>query len=277
MEEFNLKILLNKFTIYQYMSVFLIILALISAFFYGFGINALLPVLISVLTAVILDLLINYYRFKNLEFPYSALISGLFIGGLLAQDLKLYIYVSAAAIAILSKHLIKVHGKHIFNPANLGILTVFIIFNAPNTWWISSPLYLVVLFGIFILCRQRRFDLALSFIAAYSILHAFIPEPAMFGGMPMMRNMPMMMSNFYQSFISQSTIFFFAMFMLIEPKTHPAARKQRIFYGILVAAMLIGIEIYNPRFGIPFVLAVANLLVPLLNRISFEFRKRNAQ
>ena len=67
------------------------------------------------------------------------------------------------------------------------------------------------------------------------------------------------------------------MFMLLEPKTNPAARKQRIFYGILAAFMLIGIEIYNPVFGIPFVLAVANLFVPLLNRISFEFRKKNIQ
>ena len=255
------------------MSFFLIILTLISVFFYGFGINALIPVVISVLTAVILDLLIDYYKFKTLEFPYSAFITGLFIGGLLAQDLKLYIYVSAAAIAILSKHLIKVQGKHIFNPANIGILMVFIVFNAPNTWWIPSPLYLVILFGLVILWRQRRFDLALSFIAAYYIMHAFIPEPSMFGSMPMMRSMPMAMHNFYQSFASQSTIFFFAMFMLIEPKTHPAARKQRIFYGILVAVMLIGIEIYNPRFGIPFVLAVANLVVPLLNRIGFEVRK----
>ena len=259
------------------MSVFLIILALISVFFYGFEINALIPVLVSVLAAVTLDLLINYYKLKTWEFPYSALISGLFIGGLLAQDLKFYIYIIAAAIAILSKHIIKVHGKHIFNPANLGILIVFIVFNAPNTWWISSPLYFVILFGLFILWRQRRFDLALSFIAAYYILHAFIPEPSMFGGMQMMRNMPMAMHNFYQSFTSQSTIFFFAMFMLIEPKTHPVARKQRIFYGILAAAMLIGIEIYNPRFGIPFVLAVANLVVPLLNRISLEVKKKAAE
>ena len=267
----------DEFTIYQYMSFFLIILMLISVFFYGFGINALIPVVISVLTTAILDLLINYYKFKTLELPYSAFISGLFIGGLLAQNLAWYIYVLAGIIAILSKHIIKVHGKHIFNPANLGILAVFVLFNAPNTWWISSPFYLVVLFGLFILWRQRRFDLALSFIAAYYILHAFIPEPAMMGRMPMMSNIQMMMGNLYQSFTSQSTIFFFAMFMLIEPKTHPAARKQRIFYGILAAAMLIGIEIYNPRFGIPFVLAVANLAVPLLNRISFEVRKKKAE
>ena len=266
----DFKSMLNRFTIYQYMSVFLIILASISAFFYGFGINALIPVVISVLTAVILDLLINYYKLKTWELPYSAFISGLFIGGLLAQNLARYVYVSAGIIAILSKHIIKVHGKHIFNPANFGILVVFLIFNAPNTWWISSPLYLVILFGLFILWRQRRFDLAVSFLAAYYILHAFIPEPSMFGGMPMMRNIPMAMHNFYQSFISQSTIFFFAMFMLVEPKTHPAARKQRIFYGIMVAIMLIGVEVYNPRFGIPFVLAVANLVVPLLNKMKFR-------
>lgn len=272
----DFKPLLNKFTIYQYIPFFLIILTLASVGFYGFGINSLIPVLISVLTAVILDLLIDYSKFKTWEFPYSALISGLFIGGLLAQNLQWYIYITAGIIAILSKHILKVHGNHIFNPANFGILMVFLVFNAPNTWWISSPFYLVVPFGLFILWRQRRFDLAVSFLAAYYILHAFIPEPAMMGRMPMMTNIPMAMHSFYQSFISQSTIFFFAMFMLIEPKTHPAARKQRIFYGIMVAAMLIGIEIYNPRFGIPFVLAIANMAVPLLNRISFEVRKSSA-
>ncbi len=271
MENFEIKSILNRFTIYQYMSAFLVILTLGSIFFYGFGINSLIPVLISVLTTSILDLSINYFRFKTLEFPYSAFISGLFIGGLLTQNLPWHVYITAGIMAILSKHLIKVHGKHIFNPANLGILLVFLIFNAQNTWWISSPLILVIIFGIFVLWRQRRFDLGISFLAAYYILHAVFDSSIVMNGMPMMANMPMMMHNFYQSFTNQSTIFFFAMFMLIEPKTHPAARKQRIFYGILVAAMLIGIEIYNPRFGIPFVLAIANLFVPLLNRIRFEF------
>lgn len=272
----DIKSLISRFTIYQYMSVFLTVLILVSAFFYDFGINSLISVIIAVLAATILDLIINYFRYKAIEFPYSALISGLFIGGLLAQNLSWYIYVIAGIIAILSKHLIKVHGKHIFNPANLGILAVFLIFNAFNSWWISSSFILVLIFGIFILWRQRRFDLAVSFLAAYYILSAVIPAPSMMPRMTMMANMPMMMQSFYLSFINQSTIFFFAMFMLIEPKTHPAARKQRIFYGILVALMLIGIEIYNPRFGIPFVLAVANLFVPLLNRIGFEFKKSNA-
>ena len=261
------------------MSAFLVILILASVFFYGFGVNALVPVVIAVLTTSILDLIINYLKFKTWEFPYSAFISGLFIGGLLTQDLQWYIYVIAGIIAIASKHLIKVHGRHIFNPANLGILAVFFAFNAFNSWWIASPFLLVLIFGIFILWRLRRLDLGISFLAAYYILHALIPAPAMMGRMPMMSGMPMMMQDFYVSLISQSTIFFFAMFMLIEPKTHPAAKKQRIFYGVLVASMIIGLEVFNPGFkiAIPFVLAVANLFVPLLNRISFEFRKKNAK
>lgn len=249
------------------MSFFLVILILTSSFFYGFGILSLVQVLIAALTTTILDLLINYFKFKTIEFPYSAFISGLFIGGLLTQDLAWYIYLVAGIIAILSKHLIKVHGKHIFNPANLGVLMIFLIFGTVSTWWISAPFYLVLLFGIFILWRLKRFDLTISFLAAYYILHSFIPNPT--ASMPMMFNTQMMMRDFYQSFTNQSTIFFFAMFMLIEPKTNPVARKQRIFYGILVALMLIGIEIYNPLYGIPFVLAIANLFVPLLNRISF--------
>ena len=149
---------------------FLIILNLVSVFFYGFGINALLPVLIAVITTTLLDLLIEYFKFKSWSFPQSALISGLFIGGLLTQNLPWYIYVIAGAIAILSKHLIKLNQKHIFNPANFGVLLVSVIFGAAHTWWISSPLILVLVFGIFTLWRLKRIDLGFSFVAAYFAL-----------------------------------------------------------------------------------------------------------
>jgi len=262
----DFKSAMSKFTIYQYLSAFLIILTLASAFFYDFGISSLIPVLIAVLTAAILDLLIDYFWSKTWEIPYSALISGIFIGGLLTQNLSWHIYVIAGIIAIVSKHLIKVNHRHIFNPANLGILLVFLIFKAPNTWWISSPFYLVILFGLFILWKLKRFDLGLSFLLTYYLVHFYL----------LLRDVSPL--QHFSNLVAQSgTVLFFAMFMLIEPKTNPAAKRQRIFYGILVAFMLVGIEIYNPVFGIPFVLAVANLFVPLLNRISFEFRKKNAE
>ena len=262
----DFKSAINKFTIYQYTSAFLIILTFVSAFFYNFGIASLMPVFISVFTAAILDLTINYFKFKSWEFPYSAFISGIFIGGLLTQNLAWYVYVAAGIIAVASKHLLKVNHCHIFNPANFGILIVFLIFKSSNTWWISSPFYLVMLFGLFILWRLRRFDLGLSFLLTYYLAHFYL----------LLKDVSPI--QHFSNLVAQGgTIFFFAMFMLIEPKTNPAAGRQRIFYGILVAFMLIGIEIYNPLFGIPFVLPVANLFVPLLNRISFEFREKNTE
>ncbi len=266
----KIKSLISRLTIYQYMAVFLIVLSLASVFFYDFGAKALLPVLIAVITTTSLDFFIEYYKSKTFSFPQSALISGLFIGGLLTQNLDWHVYALAGVMAVLSKHILKLDGRHIFNPANFGILMVFLIFNAPNSWWISSPFYLVVLFGLFVLWRQRRFDLAVSFLAAYYILHAFVPQPMMMG------HMRMMMGNFYQSFISQSTVFFFAMFMLIEPKTHPAARRQRVLYGIFTAVVLIGIEIYSPMLGIPLALAIGNILVPILNKFRFDLKKEKS-
>ena len=73
------------------------------------------------------------------------------------------------------------------------------------------------------------------------------------------------------------------MYMLIEPKTNPA--KNRIFYGILVALLLIGFGQYAIRYGnalstfftrhdLPLALAIGNVFVPILNKFNFEFKKK---
>ncbi len=261
----DFKSLVNKFTIYQYMIVFLVVLNLASAFFYGFGIKTLLPVAIAVFTATFLDLFIEYFKTKRFSFPQSALISGLFIGGLLTQDLQWYIYVLAGIIAILSKHLIKFQQKHIFNPANFGVLLVSIFFGAAHTWWVSSPLILVLVFGIFIIWRLRRFDLALSFLAGYYLINSIID---------LLKGAPF--SEIYLTIINGGVIYFFAMFMLIEPKTNPMQRKQRIIYGILVAILFIILHFYTPQHDLPLALVIGNILVPILNKFNFELKKKEA-
>lgn len=269
----EVKSLINKFTIYQYIIFFLEVLALVSVFFYGFGINALIPVLIAVITTTILDLTINYLKYKNFEFPQSALISGLFIGGLLTQNLAWYVYVIAGIIAIASKHLIKINQKHIFNPANLGILLVSIIFGAFHSWWISSPLILVLLFGIFIVWRLRRFDLAISFLVSYYLINSVFEFFR--GGF----------SGIYSAILNGGVIYFFAMYMLIEPKTNPSQKNQRIIYGILVAILLIvftqypsfysnSLATFFTKHSIPLALAVGNVFVPVLNKLKLEFNKK---
>ncbi len=277
----GIKSFINKFTIYQYMVSFLVILILISSFatllnlysefFFilnildflfppiGFGIKALLPVLIAVITTTILDATINYSKSKKFEFPQSALISGLFIGGLLTQNLQWYIYVLAGVIAISSKHLIKFQQRHIFNPANFGVLLVSIIFGVSHTWWISSPLLLVLIFGIFIIWRLRRFDLTVSFLVSYYLINSVI-------GL----SQGTQFSEIYYTILNGGVIYFFSMFMLIEPRTNPAARKQRIIYGVFVAVLFIVFSSFVPRHDLPLALAVGNIFVPILNKLEFK-------
>ena len=270
----SLKSLINRFTIYQYMIFFLVVLNLASAFFYDFGVKALIQVLIVTIATMILDLLIEHFKSKSWLFPQSALISGLFIGGLLTQGLHWYIYVFAGAVAILSKHIIKFQQKHIFNPANFGILLASIFFGAAHTWWISSPLILVLIFGIFMIWRLKRFDLAVSFLIAYYFINSII-EFAKGGSL----------NDVYLTIINGGVVYFFSMFMLVEPKTHPTGKRQKIVYGILVAVLLViltqyplfyknTISTFFTRNSIPLALAIGNMFVPILNKMKFDFVKK---
>lgn len=260
----EIKSIINKFTVYQYMIAFLIILSLASVAFYGFGIGALLPILIAIFTTTILDLFIEYSKSREWVIPQSALISGLFIGGLLTQDLQWYVYVIAGAIAVLSKHLIKYQQRHIFNPANLGILLVSIIFGVSHTWWISSPLILVLIFGVFIIWKLRRFDLTISFLVAYYLINSAVELMQGAG-----------FNEIYLTLLNGGVIYFFSMHMLIEPKTHPSQRNQRIVYGILVAVFFIIFHFFIPQHDLPLALAVGNLFVPVLNKLKLDFRKKD--
>ena len=274
----EIKSIINRFTVYQYMAAFLVILSFVSAFFYGFGAQSLLPILIAVAATAALDLAIGYFKFKTLEIPQSAIISGLFIGGLLTQGLQWYIYAAAGAIAILSKHLIRYRQRHIFNPANLGILLVSMIFGVSHTWWISSPMILALIFGVFIVWRLGRLDLAISFAAAYFalVLLVNISNPVACGMMNMRCHMqPSALDDFYYTIINGGVIYFFAMYMLIEPKTNPS--KNMIYYGILAAVLFIVFNIYVPAHGLPLALAVGNVFVPLFNKMNFQLKKKEEQ
>jgi len=253
------------------------ILVLASIFLSGFGINSLVGVFIAASTAIILDLVIGYSKTKTWAFPQSAMISGLFIGGLLTQNLQWYIYVFAGAAAIASKHLIKSRGKNIFNPANLGILVVSIVFGAMHSWWISSPIILVLVFGIFMIWRLRRFDLAMSFLISYYLINSVV-ELSKGNGF----------NDVYSTILNGGIIYFFSMYMLIEPKTNPSQKKQRIIYGVLVAVLFVVFSQYPffyknafatffERHSIPLALAIGNIFVPVLNKMKLEFKKRGLE
>ncbi len=232
-----------------YMIVFLSLLALWGMITHA-GWGALLRLLAAVGTAALLDLGIHYFQKNKWLVPKSAIISGLLIGSIISPRAAVWMVIIAAGAAIGSKHLIRIRGRHFFNPAIFGLLFVSVIFSAPLAWWGSSNLWAVLLLGSVIAAKFKRFHLLFAYAIPFAVLMAIY---ALLNGLPVFPHI--MFLNFY-----------FLVFMLVEPKTSPLKRKGRLLYGVLAAiATFVYVHIV-PQFGASVLaLATVDLAVPWLN------------
>jgi len=205
----------------------------------------LVNVLAAIFTAAVLDLGIKkYWKKENMKFPKSAVISGFFVSTVLEQGTPLLTIIVAAAIAILSKHILRLQGKHIFNPANFGMLAAMLFLSATHGWWASiSPI--AILLGLIVVWRFERFHQVIPFLITYYLANfAFnqtLPTP-------------------------DFTLLFFSFFMFIEPKTSPSNRNARIAYGALAGIIVFAATVFFPTYSIFAGLAIANIFGFLINR-----------
>lgn len=233
-----------KTDIYWLMIFFLAVSTVAAVFVLGKPQN-LLNVFAAIFTTVFLDFVIKkYWKKENLKFPKSAVISGFFVSTVLEQSTPLATIILAAAVAILSKHILRLQGKHIFNPANFGMLSALLFLQATHGWWASiSPI--TILLGLIVVWRFERFHQVVPFLFAYySANFAF--------------NQTLPTLDF--------TLLFFAFFMFIEPKTSPSNRNARIVYGALGGATVFAATIFFPTHSIFAGLAIANIFGVLINR-----------
>ncbi len=219
-----------KLEIRHYMILFLSILALIGMFKFGFQL-VFLHVLVTLVSALIIDSVINYVKLKRFILSPSTIITGLIVAGVLSFDSPNHLLITgiASAVAVLAKHFIVYNKRHVFNPASIGILIASLIFISPVSWWAASNIWLTIIFGLFILYKLKKYELTLSYLIAHSIIVIAI---AIFTKSSVISNL-------------QLTNLYFVSFMLIEPMTSPLKKKARIAYGSLVAVIsLISLQIF---------------------------------
>lgn len=193
--------------------------------------------------------------------PWSALITSLSLTLLLRTD-SVALAIIAAVIAIGSKFVIRVRGKHVFNPANVAIVTLVLV---SDSAWVSSgqwgnaaiSAFALACLGFLVLTRARRAETTISFLAAFAALAA---GRALWLGDPL--SIPL-----HQ--LQNGALLLFAFFMISDPKTAPNTATGRIVYGVLVAvvAFVIRFVFYEPN-GPIFALVLLAPLVPLIDAIS---------
>ena len=190
--------------------------------------------------------------------PRSALISGLSIV-LLLRSAGPEWSIAAAAIAVGSKFLIRVRGRHLFNPTNLAIV---VLLGLTDSVWVSSgqwgsgPIAAATLAAAaFWVLPRVRGDVTVAFAAIWTGL---LLGRALWLGDPL--SIPI-----HQ--LTSGTLFVFAAFMLSDPRTIPVARPGRIVFAALVAGSgYVGrFWLYEPD-ALLFSLFGAALVVPWIDR-----------
>jgi hypothetical protein len=112
----------------------------------------------------------------------SAYISGISIG-MLVRSPEFWPYALCSAISITSKYVIRVDGRHIWNPSNLGIVAMLVLASdtvaSLSVQWGNTLLPMVVVwaFGSVIIHALGRFHITLTYVVsfvAFSVVRALV-------------------------------------------------------------------------------------------------------
>jgi enediyne biosynthesis protein E5 len=186
----------------------------------------------------------------------SAAITALSLSLLLRAD-GTWAHPLAAIIAIGAKFLLRVRGKHLFNPGNLGV--VFALVLLPGTWvsagqWgtdLALAGWFVALGGL-VIHRAGRTDVTLAFLTFHATALALrvwsLGQSA----------------SVWIHQLQSGALLLFAFFMISDPKTIPDHARGRVAHAALVSALayLWQFTLYRPN-SLLWALFLAAPAVPL--------------
>lgn len=175
----------------------------------------------------------------------TALILTLIVGPLLLME-NLLTLTFIGVVAMVSKYVLSLNKKHIFNPTAIAVFLAAMLLKNGASWWIGSAytLPLIVLGGLLVLIKIKRFGLVAGFLSVY-FLTVFL-----FG------------KGISANSFLVPPIWFFVFVMLVEPLTSPSTRNKQVFFGAFVAMIyfLLPKVIPGYAYGLETALLAGNLL-----------------
>ena len=190
----------------------------------------------------------------------SPLITGFSLSLLLRAD-EPWVYVAAGIIAISSKFLLRLEGKHLWNPAGLAI--VVLLFGTNHVWispgqWGASVWFaaLLAFLAILVLQAARRADISLYFLGAHA---ALLLGRALWLGDPLAIPVHQLESG---------SLLLFTFVMISDPRTTPDARLGRFLLALAVALLAHWLTFFmQMRPALYIALIALSPLTPVLDRI----------
>ena len=206
-------------------------------------------------TCFLLEVAITFRQTRQIVWPASAMLTGSAVAlimrvvGTQPDDHWTFygveVFAVVAGLSLLTKYVIRYRGSHIFNPANVGLVTAFLILGTSRVepldfWWapLNLPMlaaYAVIIVGGLLITRRLHllllgatfwivFALGLGTLAASS--HCITTRWSF---------APVCGFDFWRVIVTSPEVLIFLFFMITDPKTVPAGRVARVVFGGLVA------------------------------------------
>lgn len=185
----------------------------------------------AVAAAFVVDVPLLRWRCRRWIAPTGGLLTGLLVAMVLSPHEPPYVFAGTAAIAVASKHLLRTRAANIFNPAAVGLVAAYYLFDPGQSWWGALPSIepiaatsLLVATGALMAHRVNRLPLVLAFLGVHFLLFtatSFVADPA----------------STADAFVPPElyAVLFFSGFMLTDPPTSPPRYRWQAACGVASA------------------------------------------
>jgi hypothetical protein len=212
---------------------------------------------LAIATAITVELVAVRALYGKWPHLASAYVSGISVG-ILVRSPAFWPYALCAAISITSKYVLRIEGRHIWNPTNFGIVAMLVLASDTvaglSVQWGNNllPMVFVWVFGALILRTVGRLHVTLTYVASFLL---FAVVRSWITGHPLLSEVAPITGPMYQLFI---------FFMITDPKTTLGTRRAQSFVAFLIALVEAIFRlmqfVYAPFYALFIVGPIANLI-----------------
>ena len=236
--------------------LFITFILLVGHLSYGF-LESYTKTALAIFCAIITEIILGRIFFGKWLNLASAYITGISVG-ILVRSPAYWPFALGSVISIMSKYVLRIKGRHIWNPSNFGIAVL--LFLAPETMAVLSiqwgnnllPIVVIWVLGSIIIWRARRFHISATYVVSF-LMFAFLRS--LITGHPWPAEIAPITGPMYQLFV---------FFMVTDPKTTVHSRVAQcvvVFFVALVEFLLrLNQVVYAPIYALFLVGPAANLI-----------------
>jgi len=255
----------------------------------GFDLS-IAQIVLPILACALVEVAVTWRRTGSPVWPASAMLTGNSVAFLLrAPGTRhgdwwslhgIQFFLLAALVGLVSKWVIRYGRRHLYNPSNLGLVLVLLLFGPSQVvpqflWWgplgwpVALALAVIAAGGLWILRPLGMLPMVVAYLGTFWVLlWAIVYSGRCF--LAVWHPASVCGSDYWLNVSLSPEVLIFVFFMISDPQTAPRLPAARLAYGALVAAAGAGLMVLQPsEFGVKLAilagLTVICPFVPLLD------------